>query len=270
MVAWKCRAAVGGAVGLLAFVVVACGGDDGEEAAVPTPTTAPGVLATVPAATATVANRPSDTAAPTETAALPPTVSAPGADPAEFRQFADLVARAAADGDAVFFASRVEPEPYTCTEAEVTQGGLGGAEPGLCQEAGQQVDLVLLCFWQSECVHSPPERLSEQISAYFGRALPDEEDDLASGEVRLFAVATRPPGLYEGERSLHTAILTAIAPLSGQPDREPVRTALGIDFEYVEGRWVVRGTLSAVLPENALFEGFLSPEAGPYSEVERY
>jgi hypothetical protein len=199
-----------------------------------------------------------------------PTGPAAETDPVDFGQFAHFIARAAQDGNTAFFASRVEPEPYTCTETEVTQGGLGGAEQGLCQEAGQQVDLVLLCFWQSECTHSPPERLAEQIKNYFARALPQEEDDLGSGEVRLLGVATTPRGFYEGERSLHTAVLTAIAPLVGQQDREPVRTALAIDLEYVEGRWVVRGTLSAAFLEKTLLDAFLDPETGPYAEVELY
>ena len=192
------------------------------------------------------------------------------ANPPDLREFADLVARAAAEGDTVFFASRVRAEPYTCTEIEVTQGGLGGAEPGLCQEAGQQLDLVLQCFWQSECVHTWPESLAPKIEDYFAEALPAEQDDFGTGEVRLLGVAATPRGFYEGERSISTALLTSIAPLFEQPDREPVRTALGIDFEYVDGRWLIRGMLQAVFPERANLETFLDPNRGLYGEVEVY
>jgi hypothetical protein len=276
MVSWRWRASVGGAVALLAFVAVACGGDEGEEAALLTPTTAPGVLATVRAATATVASRPSPTAAPTETAAPPLTATATPLPTGEtgdmegFRAFAQSIAQAATGQDVAFFAGRVKGEPYTCTEGDVVGVGLGGAEPGLCKEIGQQVDLALICHWQSECVYTLPGDVAAGIEGYFAQALPGDSDSQGTGEVRLFAIAATPPGLYEGRTTLRTAILTAIAPLTGRPDGAPVRTALGVDFEYVDSRWVIRGMLLAAFPEEALFEGFLNPDTGAYTEVERY
>jgi hypothetical protein len=273
---WTWRAAVGSAVALLTLVVVACGGGEGEEAALLTPTTAPGVLDTVQAATATIANRPSPTAMPTETAAPPltatptPVPTGETGDMEGFRAFAQSIAQAAAGHDVAFFTGRVKGEPYTCTEGDVVGVGLGGAEPGLCKEIGQQVDLVPICHWQSECVYTLPGDLTAEIEGYFAQALPGESDSQGTGEVRLFAIGTTQPGLYEGRTTLRTAILTAIAPLTGRPDGAPVRTALGVDFEYVDSNWVIRGMLLAVFPEEALFEGFLSPDTGPYTQVERY
>ena len=160
----------------------------------------------------------------------------PGTEARDFREFAGLIARAAAEGDVGFFASRVQPEPYTCSEQEVTEGALGGAEAGLCERAGQRLDLVFLGFWQSEGLYTTPERLAREI------------EDRLVGDVSLYATARSPSAFYQG-RSLYTAILTA---------------GIAIDFEYVGRRWVIRG-MSFGGPQE-----LLDPDTTPYSEWERY
>jgi hypothetical protein len=190
------------------------------------------------------------------------------ADPPDFREFAGLVARATEDHDTAFFADRVKGATYTCTELDVSGEGLGGAGPGLCEEAGQQIDLVLLAYWLSEGLYTRADAIVRDIENYFANALPGENDDYGTGDVRIYAIAAR--SSPESGRTFRVAILTAITPGIEGPAAEPVRTARGIDFEYVEGRWVIRGMLVA----EVMAEGLLSPEpppyAQPYAEWERY
>jgi hypothetical protein len=121
---------------------------------------------------------------PTPTAA--PETPAAGADPGDFGEFADLVAQAAEVQDTAFFAGRVEGRSYTCSEADFAQEGLGPAsEPGLCQEMGQQVEVVEHWYWRSEGLLMRPSTLVTAIEDYFSKALPEEEDDYGPGAVRL-------------------------------------------------------------------------------------
>jgi hypothetical protein len=200
---------------------------------------------------------------PTSTAA--PGTPAGATDPQDFAVFADDIARAVAEQDVEFFTSRVKGRTYTCAETDFTEEGLGRAvAEGICQEVGQQVEVVLHAFWHSEGVSVWPEQTKTAIEDYFFSALPGEQDDYGTGAVQLYATGTTlapgPTLTYEA------AILTAITPRGGGAASEPVRTARGIYFEYVEGRWVIRGMLFA----NVLAEELLSPETAPYDEWERY
>ncbi|NIN66887.1 MAG: hypothetical protein GTO63_19775 [Anaerolineae bacterium] len=208
------------------------------------------------------------TSTPASTATpVPPTPTPEAleeADPADFREFAGLVARATEEHDTAFFADRVKGATYTCTELDVSGEGLGGAGPGLCEEAGQQMDLVLLGYWLSEGLYTRPDAIVTEIDNYFGNALPGEKDDYGTGDVRIYAIAARP--WPESGVTFRVAFLTAITPGIEGPAAEPSRTVRGIDFEYVEGHWVIRGMLVA----DGLAEGLLGPETAPYTEWERY
>jgi len=186
-----------------------------------------------------------------------------GTDPEDFAEFADSAARAAAEQDAAFFAGRVRGRTYTCSEADIDGEGLGGVEQGLCQEVGQQLEVVELWYWRSEGVLSQPESLERAIESYFASALPEESDEYGTGAVQLYAIAESQSS--DPERPFKVAILTAMTPREGAAS-EPVRTARGILFNYVEGRWVIRGMLTA----DVLAEELLSPETAPLSEWERY
>jgi hypothetical protein len=88
-------------------------------------------------------------------------------------------------------------------------------------------------------------------------------DEYGTGAVQLYAIAESQSS--DPERPFKVAILTAMTPREGAAS-EPVRTARGILFNYVEGRWVIRGMLTA----DVLAEELLSPETAPFSEWERY
>jgi hypothetical protein len=234
------------AVGL-AVLLAACGGGE-EETSTPTPTVTP---------------TPTPTATSTPTPTVTPTPTPTDTDPSDFKEFADLVADVAEEHNTAYFADRVQGETYTCTELDVSGEGLGGAGPGLCKEVGQQFDLVLLGYWLSEGIFTRPEAMATDIDDYFRRALPGENDDFGSGDVQLYAIAGTPLfGEPQPGRTFRAAILTSITSGAG-PTGEPARTARGIHFEYVEGRWVIRGMLVAN-------EDLLGPETAPYREWEQY
>jgi hypothetical protein len=212
------------------LLLAACGGEE-EVPPSPTPTPAPGT----PAASI---------------------------DPQDFAEFADLVARAVAVQDTSFFAERVKGRTYTCTEADVA-GGESGVEQGLCQKVGQQVDVVEHWFWHSEGVLRRPETMATAIQDYFASAVLGESDDYGTGAVRLYAIGTTRSS--DPSRRFKAAILTAITPVGEGATRQPVRTARGINFEYVDGRWVIRGMLWA---NGAADEELLSPETAPYDDWE--
>jgi len=216
------------------LVLTACGAEEEREAAAPT----------IPAATQEA-----------------PATPAAGADREDFAGFADLVAGAVEEQDTSFFTDRVKGRTYTCTEVDVPGEGWG-IEQGLCQEVGQQVEVVDHWFWRSEGLLVRPEAIGREIDKYFSKALPEEDDDYGTGAVRLYATgetrSTDPGRIYK------VAILTAITP--DGPASEPVRTVRGILFQYVEGRWVIRGMEFATV----LAEELLSPETAPFAEWERY
>jgi hypothetical protein len=203
------------------------------------------------------------TATPTPTATATPETPTGGTDPEDFAEFAELTARAAAEEDTAFFTGRVKGRTHTCSEIDVEGGGLGGVAQGLCQEVGQQLEVVELSYWYSEGVLSQPESLERAIDSYFASALPEESDEYGTGAAQLYAIAESQSS--DPERPFKVAILTAMTPRQGAGS-EPVRTARGILFNYVEGRWVIRGMLTA----DVLAEELLSPETAPFSEWERY
>ena len=239
-----CWAVAGvGIVALFAAVAVACGDDEGVSLATATSVSQDAVLAET---TPTLSSAPS-----------PDTAAVGEADPVDFREFGSFVARALAERDTAFFADRVEGETFTCTESDVDGIDLAIVERGLCQEVGQQLDLVCVGLYRSEGSCGHPERLVTRIEEYFAAVLPTEEDEYGTGDIRLYAIAlTRSP------EPLDTAILTAITSPSG----ERSRTVLGIDFEYVEGHWVIRSMLVA----NVLAEELLTPDTPHYSDWEPY
>jgi hypothetical protein len=229
------------------------------------------VVTATPARTSTAEpSPPMSTPAATATPVPPtPTPEAPEgeADSPDFREFAGLVARAAQEHNTAFFADRVKGEIYTCTESDVSGEGLGGAGPDLCKESGQQLDLVLLGYWLSEGVYTRPDAIVRDIENYFANALPGEKDQYGTGDVRIYAIGARPA--REFGRTLRVAILTSITSRIGAQAGEPVRTVRRIDFQYVEGRWLIRGMLVA----DGMADGLLSPDhpfAPPYTEWERY
>jgi len=243
------------------LLLAACGGEEEEEAAAPTTATA--------AATEEVA--PTKTPIEGEEEALPPTPTpalgtpAGGLDPEDFAEFADLVARAVEEQDTAFFADRVEGKTYTCTEMDVPGEGWG-IEQGICQEVGQEVEVVENRFWRSEGLLVRPEAIGEQMGKYFSNALPEEDDEYGAGAVRLYAIGTSRPSDAAPARTYKVAILTAITPLGEDPASEPVRTVRGILFQHAEGRWVIRGMDFATV----LAEELLSPETAPFADWQRY
>lgn len=242
------------AAGLL--LVAACE-DEGEEEDL-SPTSQP-----TPAATPRLT--PPSTATLTTTPTLTPTPGTPtaGADPEDFAEFADLVGRAAAEQGTAFFADRVKGRAYTCTQSDIGSEAWG-IEQGLCQEVGQQLDVVEHWYWHSEGLLRRPETMVGAIADYFASALPAKSDVYGSGAVQLYATGTTRSS--EPGRAYNAAILTAITPRAQAPTSEPVRTARGVNFEYVEGRWVIIGMLWA----DVLAEELLSAETAPYDDWKRY
>lgn len=240
-----------------------CGGEEEEEAAAPTSAT--------PAATEEVAPTKTPTDGEEEEEPFPPAprptpaLGTPtgGADPEDFAKFAVDIARAVEEQDTAFFAARVKGRTYTCAESDFTEEGLGRTvAQGICEEVGQQVQVVGHSYWHSEGLSVRPEATVTAIEDYFTSALPGEEDDYGPGAVRLYAIGTTPSP--DPARTYEAAILTAIIPLGEA--RDPARTVRGIHFEYADGRWVIRSMRFA----NVLAEELLSPDTAPYDGWERY
>jgi hypothetical protein len=217
-------------VGSLALA--ACGDEDEEEPLSPTSTPAP--------ATATV-----------------------GSDPQDFAEFADLAARAVAEQEMSFFAQRVKGRTHTCTESDVGAEAWG-IEQGLCQEVGQQVDVVEFGYWRSEGLLKRPDSMVTAIADYFASALPGENDGYGTGAVQLYATGTTRSS--EPSLTYRAAILTAITLVGEGAASKPVRTARGVNFQYVDGRWAITSMLWA----DVLAEELLSAETAPYNDWTRY
>ena len=195
------------------LLLAACGGEEEETLPSPTPTPAPG------------------TPAPQTPAPATPTVRA---DPEDFAEFADLVVSAVAEQDMSFFAQRVEGRTYTCTQSDIGVEAWG-IEQGLCQEVGQQVDVVEFGYWRSEGVLSRPESMATAIEDYFASALPEESDDYGTGAVQLYAIGTTRSS--EPSLTYRAAILTAITPSAkGQPASPSGRRAAS-----TSGTWTAAG-----------------------------
>lgn len=153
-------------------------------------------------------------------------------DPESFDEFAEKIARAAEDGDTSFFVDRVQGDVLVCTEELAAQRR--------CSEIGAEFQQVLITHFGVSDTVAPVEELTTDIESFFRLAQPDREDSLGSGAVRLHSMATRQP--YEGWDDIYqTAFLTAILDTSSADGRY-VR---GIDFEYVDGRWLIRSLTTA-------------------------
>ncbi len=156
-------------------------------------------------------------------------------DPESFAEFAEKIARAAEDGDTAFFIDRVKGDTLTCTE--------NIAAEGRCTEVGAQFEQLLITHFAVSDVVAPTEELTTDIEAFFRLSEPDEEDAYGTGAVRLFATALRQP-FAGSDETYKTAILTGIlstSPVGG-------RFARGLDFEYLDGRWMIRSAITANPP----------------------
>ncbi len=157
-----------------------------------------------------------------------------GPEPEIFAEFADDVARAAEDGDVAFFIDRVQGSPRTCTEELVSSG--------MCTEVGAEFQEVLITNFGVSDQVVPAQQLITDLEAFFEKAEADKEDGYGPGSVRLYATGRRP--LFEDVEPLHTAILSAIL-TSGNVNG---RFARGVDFEYLDGRWVIGSETTANPP----------------------
>jgi hypothetical protein len=247
VVGWRWRVPVGGAVALLTFVVVACGGEE-EEAAVPTPTTAQGVVATVRAATATVAPRPSSTAAPTQTPALPPTATASPVPAAEtgdmegFRAFAVQIAAAVREKNVQFFSGRARFEQVTCPPEPPGELVACADEP-----PGTVVQVLSHISYPFEGAGVSREQFESSLEQWFAGAKPDLSDQYGSGALVLYALANSPaPGITgQGAHAIVSGIVDWL------PDLPPPaeRGVLFLTWQFLEGRWQVTSYGSADRPE---------------------
>ena len=167
-----------------------------------------------------------------------------GGDPEDFAKFADEIAGAAEGGDIAFFADRVEGKPYVCTEEDVeaSTGPEAPPEP-ICLEAGYEFEAVPISNYGTRGTITTPEVLARDVQRFFEDALGDMDDRYGPGAVRLYATAipSRPGAPEVGVRS---AILTALQDYQGQP----ARYVRALDFEYVDGRWVITGETIAGFP----------------------
>jgi hypothetical protein len=167
-----------------------------------------------------------------------------GGDPEDFESFAGRVARAAERGDTDFFAERVEGRPYTCSEADVEAStGPDAPEEPICLEVGHEFEAVPIDNYGAAGTITTPAVLIRDIERFFDQALPEAEDDFGSGAVRLYATAVpqRQPGTAS---PLRTAVLTSLQEFQGAP-RRFVRA---LDFEFLDGRWVIRSETTAGFP----------------------
>ena len=167
-----------------------------------------------------------------------------GPDPVAFADFIDSIARAAEEGDTAFFTDRVQGIPSICTEADVAaaQGPNAPTQP-VCTEAGIEFEVVSITNHGASGQRVTPGVLINDIRSFFADALADEEDEYGVGSVRLFATAT-PLTLGEPTGDVHSAILTFIDDASGVSGR----FVRGLDFTFIEGRWVIQSATVSVFP----------------------
>ena len=248
MVSWRWMVPVGGAVALLTFVVVACGGDEGEEAALLTPTAAPGVLATVRAATATVANRPSPTAMPTETAAPPLAATASPVPAGEtggmegFRAFAVQIDAAVKGKNVQFFSGRARFEQVTCPPDPPPELVACVDEP-----PGTVVQVLPQVSYPFEGAGVSREQFESELEQWFAGAKPDLSDQYGSSAPALYALASSSAAGMVGERA--HAIVTGI--VDWLPDMPPPaeRAVLFFTWQFLDDRWQLISYGSADRPE---------------------
>jgi len=165
-------------------------------------------------------------------------------DPEDFAAFAAKVAKAAEDGDVDFFAQRVEGTPHTCTAAEVAEStGPNAPKNPICLEEGFEFDQVYIINYGAPANATTEDDLIKDLQLYFDQAIPQQDDAYGPGAVRLYATA-RPGEAPADGTEVRTAILTALH------NRNNIvgRTVRGIDFELVDGRWVIPGETAASFP----------------------
>lgn len=165
-------------------------------------------------------------------------------EPEEFSEFVDRIAAATEQGDVAFFTERVRGTPYTCSAAEVEISTGPDAPPApICTEVGLTFDSVYIQDYPGATQTKLERNLTEDIQNYFADALGDREDQYGPGAVRLYAtgISVQPPATG---RAVHTAILTGIHDsIAGEG-----RTVRAVDFEYVDGQWLVRGETAGSFP----------------------
>ena len=165
-------------------------------------------------------------------------------DPEDFAAFAAKVAQAVDDGDVDFFADRVEGTPHTCTADEVAEStGANAPDKPICLQEGLVFDEVYIFNYGAPANHTTVDDLINDLQLYFDDAIPQQEDAYGPGAVRLYATARPGEPTADGAEA-HTAILTALH------NRNSIvgRTVRGIDFAFVDGRWVIPGETAASFP----------------------
>ena len=184
-------------------------------------------------------------------------------DPEDFAEFAKQIARAAERQDVAFFGSRVRGTTYTCTEEQV-EGSTGPDAPPnpICTEVGLQYERVLITNYGAGGAAASPADVIRNIQDFFVDTRFGEADEYGPGQVRLYATAI-PDRAGEEELDRHTAIITAIHDITGVPGR----IARGLDFEYVDGRWVILALTNASYP---IAIDLLAPQNAFYRDWTRY
>jgi hypothetical protein len=170
--------------------------------------------------------------------------SSGSSDPQDFAAFAAKVAKAAQDGDVEFFADRVAGVPHTCTADEVAEStGPNAPKNPICVEEGFEFDQVYIVNYGAPANATTEDDLINDLQLYFDQAIPQQDDAYGPGAVRLYATA-RPDEPPADGPEVHTAILTALHNRNSLVGR----TVRGIDFELVDGRWVIPGETAASFP----------------------
>jgi hypothetical protein len=170
--------------------------------------------------------------------------SSDDSDPVDFAEFAAQVAEAAEEGNVDFFSTRVEGTPHECTPEEVAEstGPNAPANP-ICIQEGLVFDEVYIINYGGPPNYTTEDDLIDDFTGYFDEAIEGQQDEYGPGAVRLYATAR--PGEEPADGSeVHTALLTALHEQNGTVGR----TVRGIDFVYVDGRWVIPGETAASFP----------------------
>jgi hypothetical protein len=170
--------------------------------------------------------------------------SSDDSDPVDFAEFAGKIAKAAEDGNVDFFAKRIEGTPHTCTADEVAEStGPNAPEHPICTQEGLVFDEVYIINYGAPPNNTTVDDLTNELTLYFNGAVEQQQDTYAPGAVRLYATA-RPGEAPADGSEVHTAILTALHEQNGIVGR----TVRGIDFKYVDGRWLIPGETAASFP----------------------
>jgi len=166
-------------------------------------------------------------------------------EPGDFVEFADRIAAAVNERDVAFFIERIEGDPYVCTEEDVAgNAALPIGETPACEEAGFEFEAVRIARYGRPGIVTTTSALATDLEVFFRDALPNESDQYGLGAVELYATAA-PLAVGDEAPVRRTAIITAIQATSAGV---PGRFARGIDFEYADGRWLIRSETAAGFP----------------------